>query len=63
MYCIILLTFVSDYTCRRTLNVAKVQYKLRVAFGLNLPWYGSMEWNMEEKFSMEWKWNGKKFPL
>ena len=37
------------------LNVAKVQYKLRLAFGLNLPWYGNMEWNMEENFSMEWK--------
>ena len=37
------------------LNVAKVQYKLRVASGLNLPWCGSMEWNMDEKFSMEWK--------
>ena len=49
------------------LNVAKVEYKLRVAFGLNLPWYGSMEWNIEENFSMEWKifsmewkWNGRK---
>ena len=30
-------------------------YKLRFASGLNLPWYGSMEWNMEENFSMEWK--------
>ena len=27
-----------------------MQYKLRVASGLNLPWYGSMEWNMEEHF-------------
>ena len=36
------------------LNVAKVQYKLRVASGLNLPWCGSMEWNMEENCSMEW---------
>ena len=50
--------------------VAKVQYKLRVAFRLNLPWYGSMEWNMEENFSMEWKifsmewkWNGRKLPV
>ena len=40
-------------TCKGTLNIAKVQYKLRVASGLNLPWYGSMEWNMEENFSME----------
>ena len=56
------------------LNVAKVQYKLRVASGLNLPWYGSMGWNMEENysmewnmewkiFSMEWKWNGRKLPV
>ena len=37
------------------LNVAKIQYKVRVASGLNLPWYKSMEWNMEENFSMEWK--------
>ena len=21
----------------------------------NLPWYGRIEWNMEENFSMEWK--------
>ena len=56
------------------LNVAKVQYKLRVASGLNLPWYVSMkrnmeanfsmEWNMEWKiFRMEWKWNGRKLPV
>ena len=56
------------------LNVAKVQYKLRIAFGLNLPWYGGVEWNMEEKFSMEWdmewkifsmewKWNGRQLPV
>ena len=48
-------TFVNDYLRKGTLNVAKVQYKLRVASGLSLPWYGSMEWNMEENFSMEWK--------
>ena len=40
-------------TCKGTLNVAKVQHKLRVAFGLKLPWYGSMEWKLEENFSME----------
>ena len=54
------------------LNVAKVRCKLRVAFGLNLPWYRSMEWNMEENSSTEWnmelkifrvKWNGRKFPV
>ena len=42
-------------TGKGMLNVAKVQYKLRVASGLNLPWYGSMEWNMEDNFSMELK--------
>ena len=42
-------------TGKGMLNVAKVQYKLRVASGLNLPWYGSMEWNMEDNFSMESK--------
>ena len=31
-----------------------MQYKLRVASGLNIPWYGSIEWNMEENFNMEW---------
>ena len=49
-------------TCKGTLNVAKVQYKFLVASDLNLDWYGSMEWNMEENFSIEWKifvWNGK----
>ena len=51
-----LLTFESDYLQRYILNVAKVQYKLHIASGLNLPWYGSMEWNMEWKiFGMEWK--------
>ena len=42
-------------TCKGTLNVAKMPYKLRVASGLYLPWYGSMEWNMVEIFSMEKK--------
>ena len=42
-------------TCKGMLNVAKIQYKLRIASGLNLPWYKSMECNMEENFSMEWK--------
>ena len=42
-------------TCKSTLKVAKMQCKLRVASGLNIPWYGSIEWNMEENFSMEWK--------
>ena len=30
-------------TFKDTLSVAKVQCKLRVASGLNLSWYGSME--------------------
>ena len=55
-------------------NVVKIQYKLRVISGLNSSWYGSMECNMEENFSMEWnmewkifsmewKWNGRKLPV
>ena len=70
MFCTVLLTYVSDYWQKYAYsNVSKMQCKLRVAFGLNLPWYGSMEWNVEENFSMEWKifsmewkWNGRKFP-
>ena len=42
-----------------------------IASSLKFLWYGSMEWNMEENFSMErnmewkifsmeWKWNGRK---
>ena len=42
-------------TCKGTLNVAKVQYKLRVASGMNFCCCGNMERNMEENFSMEWK--------
>ena len=34
-------------------------YKLRFVSGLNLPWYGSMEWNMEENLV----WNERKLPL
>ena len=69
-------TFVPDCllsratTSKATLNVAKVQYKLLVASGLNLPIYGSMEWNVEENFSIEWNmewkifaWNGRKLPV
>ena len=40
-----------------------------IASSLEFLWYGSMEWNMEENFSvewkifsMEWKWNGRKLP-
>ena len=42
-------------TSKGTHNAAKVQYKLHVASDLNLLWNESMEWNMEENFSMEWK--------
>ena len=45
------------------LNVAKVQYKLRVASDRNLPWYRRMEWNMEEKFGMEWNMERKIFTM
>ena len=41
-----------------------------IASSLKFLWYGSMEWNMEENFSMEWnifsmewKWNGRKLPV
>ena len=36
-------------------NIAKVQNILCIASSLKILWYGSMEWNMEENFSMEWK--------
>ena len=42
--------------------MAKVQYKLHIASGLNLLWYGSMEWNVEENFTvLVWNgiWNGR----
>ena len=38
----------------RCLHIAKVQIRLCIAFDLKVLWYGSMEWNMEENFSMEW---------
>ena len=44
-------------TCKGTLNAAKVQYKLRVAIGLSLFWYGSMEWNMEKNLVWNRTWN------
>ena len=51
----------------RALNEAKVQIKRYVASSRKILWYGSIEWNMEENFtmqgkifSMEWKWNGRK---
>ena len=37
-----------------------MQYKLRVASGLNIPWYGSIEWKMEENFNKEWNMEWKK---
>ena len=39
-------------------NIAKQQNIHCVAFSLKFHWCGSMEWNMEENFSMEWimKW-------
>ena len=57
-------------TCKGMLYVAKLQYKLRVASGLNVPLYESMKWNMKENFSIEWKifsmkwkWNERKLPV
>ena len=59
-------------SCKGAFNAAKVQYKLRVVFGVNLLRYESMEWNIEENFSMEWNgrflvwngiWNGRKLPV
>ena len=47
-------------TCKGSLNVAKEQYKSRIAWCLNLHWYGSMEWNMEENFSEKWSMGWKK---
>ena len=35
-------------------NIAKVQNIRCIAFSLKVLWYGSMEWNMEKNFSMEW---------
>ena len=53
-------------------NIAKQQNIRCISSSLKFPWYGSMEWNMEENFSMEWKifstgmewkWNGRKLPV
>ena len=51
-------------------NVAKVQNIDCIASSLKVFWYGygSMEWNGEENFSMEWKifsmeWNGRTLPV
>ena len=56
MRCIVTYCLPSRETTRKdTLNVAKVQYKLRVAFDLNLPWYGIL------KKILVWNgiWNGR----
>ena len=48
------------------LNIAKVQVIRCVASYVTIPWHGSMGWNMEKDFCMEWKvfaWNGRKFPI
>ena len=50
-------------TCKDTLNVAKLQYILLVAPGLKLHWYGIMEWNREQNFSMEWNMEWKIFSM
>ena len=55
-------------------NIAKVQsnkiYLCCIASNLKFLWYVSMEWKLEENFTMEWKifgmewkWNGRKFPV
>ena len=36
-------------------NIAKQQKIRCIASSLKFLWYGSMEWSMEENFSMEWK--------
>ena len=38
-------------------------YKLRVASGLNIHWYGSIEWNMEKILIWNGIWNGRKLPV
>ena len=42
-------------TCEDTLDIAKIKTTHCFAFSLGVPWYGSMESNMEENFSMEQK--------
>ena len=64
MICIVPYCFPSRAaTWKGTLKVAKVHCKLRVASGLNLSWCESMECNMEESFSMEWKMEWKIFSM
>ena len=65
-------TFTSG--CLQHCKGAKQQNIRCIAFSLKFLWYESMEWNMEENFSMEWntewkilgmewKWNGRKLPV
>ena len=60
----LVVTYVLKWPTRKeTHGIAKVQMMRWIASSLNEPWYGSMEWNMEENFGMEWKgrffvWNG-----
>ena len=53
---------------------AKQQNIRCIASSIKFLWYGIMEWNMEENFSVEWnmewkifseewKWNGRKLPV
>ena len=56
--------------CLQHYKGAKQQNIRCIASSLKFVWYGSMEWNMEENFSMEWKifgmewkWNGRKLPV
>ena len=51
-------------------NNAKMQNIHCIASSLKVFWYRSMEWNMEENcsmewkiFGLEWKWNGRKLPV
>ena len=64
MRCIVLCCLpLQATTCEGMLKVAKMKYKLHVASCLNLPWYGSMEWNMEENFGTEWNMERKIFSM
>ena len=56
--------------CLQHCKGAKQQNLRCIASSLKFLWYESMEWNMEENFSMEWKifgmewkWNGRKLPV
>ena len=44
-------------TSEGTLSITTVRVIRCVAPSINALWYGSMKWNMEENFSMEW--NGR----